>query len=179
MRKVREVLRLRWGLGLAIHKVAQSCKVSPSTVLEYERRARAAGLGWPLPEEFDDVDLERLVCASAARPGERRYLPDIDSLLAQMRKPHVTLALLWVEYKAAHPDGYQYTQFWRYYHDAKQKLDVTLRQEHRAGEKLFSDYAGDVGHLTDPHTGELTPVPIFVRGAGGEQLHVCRSPRRT
>ena len=166
MRTVREILRLRFGVGLAVRKVAQSCKVSHSTVLEYEGRARAAGLSWPLPEGLDDAELERLLGGRPPGPKAHKPLPDIDYLLKEMRKPHVTLALLWLEYKAANPDGYQYTRFWQYYHEAKKKLDVTLRQEHRGGEKLFTDYAGDVCYLTDRHTGELTPAPIFVAVLG-------------
>jgi len=173
MRKAREVLRLRWEVGLAVHKTAESCQISPSTVLEYERRAKAAGLSWPLPEEMDDGELERRL-ACAARPGSppasggqsSRFLPDLAYLLEEMRKPHVTLSLLWLEYKAANPDGYQYTQFWRYYQEGKRKLEVTLRQEHRAGEKLFTDYAGDVCYLTDPQTGELKEVYLFVAVLG-------------
>jgi transposase len=166
MRKVREVLRLRWGVGLAVHQVAASCQVSPSTVLEYERKARGAGLSWPLPEGMDDTQLERLVRESPPKAGRERPLPDIEYLLQEMRKPHVTLSLLWMEYKEAHPDGYGYTQFWRYYRQARQQLEVTLRQEHRAGEKLFTDFAGDTLQLTDPQTGEVTAVPIFVAVLG-------------
>ncbi len=119
MRKVREILRLRWGLGLSVHKVAKSCKVSPSTVLEYEHRAQVAGVSWPLPEGMDDMALEQRVCAGSPAPTDRRALPDLAYLLEEMRKPHVTLMLLWMEYKAAHPEGYQYTQFWRYYQEGK------------------------------------------------------------
>ena len=127
MRKVREILRLRWELGLSVHKVAKSCKVSPSTVLEYERRAQAAGLSWPLPEGVDDGELEHLLAGSPPPVSDRRGLPEVAYLLEEMRKPHVTLMLLWMEYKAAHPDGYQYTQFWRYYQEGKKRLEVALR----------------------------------------------------
>jgi transposase len=166
MRTVREVLRLRWGLGLSIHKVAQSCKVSPSTVLEYERRAKGAGLSWPLPEGMDDAELEQLLAGGPPAASDRRGLPTRAYLLEEMRKPHVTLMLLWMEYKAVHPDGYQYTQFWRYYQEGKKQLEVALRQEHRAGEKLFSDYSGDSLRLTDPHTGEVRDAPVFVAVLG-------------
>ena len=166
MRKVREILRLRWGLGLSVHKVAKSCKVSPSTVLEYERRALAAGVSWPLPEGMDDAELEKTLGSGSPAPADRRALPDLAYLLEEMRKPHVTLMLLWMEYKAAHPEGYQYTQFWRYYQEGKKQLEVALRQEHRAGEKLFSDYSGDTLRLTDQRTGEAREVPIFVAVLG-------------
>jgi transposase len=122
--------------------------VSPSTVLEYEHRAQAAGVSWPLPEGMDDMALEQRVFAGSPAPTDRRALPDLAYLLEEMRRPHVTLMLLWMEYKAAHPEGYQYTQFWRYYQEGKKHLEVALRQEHRAGEKLFSDYSGDTLRLS-------------------------------
>lgn len=111
MRKAREILRLRLGLGLSAREVASSCKVSHSTVLEYERRARSAGLLWPLPDEIDDTQLERIVCGVPEQRFGKREMPDIGYLAAEMKKRHVTLALLWLEYKGEHPDGYQYTQF--------------------------------------------------------------------
>ncbi len=161
-----EILHKGTRVGLAVHKVAKSCKVSPSTVLEYERRAQAASLNWPLPEGMDDAELEQLLSGGAPAPTDRRGLPEVAYLLEEMRKPHVTLTLLWMEYKAVHPEGYQYTQFWRYYQEGKQHLEVALRQEHRAGEKLFSDYSGDSLRLTDPHTGEVKEVPVFVAVLG-------------
>ena len=166
MRKVREILRLRLGVGLSSRQVARSCKVSSSTVLEYEKRAKEAGLSWPLPDEVDDTALERVVRAQleVTKPG--RPVPDINYLAAEMRRPHVTLHQLWLEYKAANPDGYQYTQFCERYNQEKKKLDVVLRQEHRAGEKLFTDYAGDTVPIVDPRTGEVKPAYIFVAVLG-------------
>jgi len=166
MRKVREILRLRLGVGLSSRQVAKSCKVSSSTVLEYEKRAREAGLSWPLPEDMDDASLERLVRAQLEVFKENRPLPEVAYLVQEMKRPHVTLHLLWLEYKAANPDGYQYTQFCRYYNQEKKKLDVVLRQEHRAGEKLFTDYAGDMLEIVNSRTGELTAVYIFVAVLG-------------
>ncbi len=166
MRKVREILRLRIGCGLSARAVAKSCKVSHSTVLEYHRRAIAAGLGWPLPEEMDDAALERIVCGPPDAPTGRREMPETGYLVSEMKRPHVTLYLLWVEYKAANPDGYQYTQFCQRYSEAKKLVDVVLRQEHRAGEKLFTDYAGDTIDITDPRTGKVNKAYIFVAVLG-------------
>jgi transposase len=166
MRKAREILRLRLGLGLSAREVARSCKISHSTVLEYERRARSAGLGWPLPDEIDDTQLEKIVCGPPPQRSGQREMPEIGYLAAEMKKRHVTLHLLWLEYKDDHPDGYQYTQFCEYYRREKKKLDVVLRQEHRAGEKLFTDYAGDTVDIIDPATGQLTPAYIFVAVLG-------------
>jgi len=166
MRKVREILRLRLGVGLSARQVAKSCKVSSSTVLEYEKRTREAGLLWPLPEDLDDAALERLVRAQLEVFKQDRPLPDIDYLAQEMKKRHVTLQLLWLEYKAANSDGYQYTQFCRYYRREKKKMDVVFRQEHRAGEKLFTDYAGATINITDPTTGEIKPAYLFVAVLG-------------
>ena len=166
MRKVREILRLRIGCGLSARDVAKSCKVSHSTVLEYHRRAITAGLSWPLPEEMDDAALERIICGPTEVPAGRRDMPEIGYLVSEMKRPHVTLNLLWLEYKDANPDGYQYTQFCHRYRQEKKKLDVVLRQEHRAGEKLFTDYAGDTIVITDPRTGKLTQTYVFVAVLG-------------
>jgi len=166
MRKVREILRLRIGIGLTTRQVADSCKVSTSTVSDYEKRFREAGLTWPLPEGMDDALLGRIVRSRLETARVYRPLPDSGYLIEEMRKPHVTLHLLWLEYRERHPEGYGYTQFCHYYNQAKEKVDVVLRQLHRAGEKLFTDYAGDTLKIVDPQTGELIPVYIFVAVLG-------------
>jgi transposase len=83
-----------------------------------------------------------------------------------MKKKSVTLQLLWYEYKQANPDGCQYSQFCNLYRQWVKKLDITLRQEHRAGEKLFIDYAGQTVSIVDPKTGEITDAQIFVATLG-------------
>lgn len=166
MRKVREILRLRLHVGLSARQVAKICKASTATVLEYEKRARAAGLTWPLPEEMDDDRLERIVRGRSENPTHNRPMPEMDYLLKEMRRPHVTLYLLWLEYRERHPDGYGYTQFCYHYSQAKSSLSPTLRQEHKAGEKVFTDYAGDTLSIIEPGTGESVPVYIYVAVLG-------------
>lgn len=165
MRKVREVLRLHFGAGLSARQVARSCNIGRSTVGEYLQRARDAGLSWPLPAGMDDTRLE---AALFKRPNYKttRPLPDMNYLHTEMRRKGVTLQLLWHEYKSTHPDGYQYTQFCEHYRRSLQKLDLTLRQEHRAGEKLFVDWAGPTIPIVDRHTGEITQASIFVAVLG-------------
>ncbi len=166
MRKVKEILRLRIGLGLPTRQVAKSCKISVSTVSEYEKKFHKAGLIWPLPEEMDDAALTRLLRARPSNYKHSRVLPDTDCLITEMRKPHVTLHLLWLEYRESFPDGYGYTQFCHFYNEAKKRLDVTLRQHHRAAEKVFTDYAGATVAIIDPKTGMKTPVYLFVACLG-------------
>lgn len=163
MRKIREVLRLYLGLGLKKRQIARSCNISHSTVLEYIRRAEKAGLGWPLPEGLDDSGLEsRLFAPLVISRSCVRSMPEMGYIHRELRRDGVTLQLLWSEYKDKEPAGYQYSQFCEIYRRWAGKLDIVLRQEHRAGEKLFVDYAGSTMPVVDRATGEITPAQIFV-----------------
>jgi len=143
MRKITEVLRLKWSAGLGHRAIARSCGVAKSTVDEYVQRATAAGLGWPLPPELDDAALEQLLYPPTVTPEiSSRPLPDWSVLHGELIRRDVNLMLLWHEYKETHPDGYQYSQFCRLYHAYAKTIDLSMRQPHRAGEKLFVDYAG-------------------------------------
>ncbi len=119
MRKIREILRLHFDAGLSTRQVALSCNNGRSTVGEYIKRARTAGLGWPLPVDMDDTQLE---AALFKQPNykTKRPLPNMHYLHAEIRRKGVTLQLLWNEYKQAHPDGYEYTQFCEHYWRSKQ-----------------------------------------------------------
>ena len=168
MRKIREVLRLKWACELSNRAVATSCAIAPSTVWDYVHRATQAGLSWPLPEELTDENLEaRLFATAPGRRGERHPLPDWTALHRELRRKGVTLFLLWQEYKAAHPDdGYQYSQFCQRYRQWAGTLDVCMRQEHKAGERLFVDWAGQTVAVTDPTTGAVRQAQIFVAALG-------------
>jgi transposase len=93
-------------------------------------------------------------------------MPDIGYLVEELKRPHVTMQLLWVEYREAFPDGYGYTQFCHWIKEQRPMLDVTLRQEHKAGEKVFTDYAGATIPFIDPRTGEVVQTNVFVAGLG-------------
>jgi transposase len=144
MRKIRDVLRLRLGDQLSLRQVWLSLAIPHTTVADYVRRALAAGLlSWPLPEELADDDaLEtRLFDSSASVPRVRRE-PDYAMMKKELAKKGMTLMLLWVEYKELHPNGYEYSQFCQLYRTWRKKLDVTMRQDHKAGEKMFVDFPG-------------------------------------
>jgi transposase len=141
-----------------------------TTVSEYVGRARSAGLSWPLPEGLDDDGLEALLFPSAAPPEQSRPLPDWEKVHAELRRPHVTLMLLWLDYKESHPDGYAYTQFCELYRRWQRHLDVVMRQQHKAGEKLFVDFPGRRIPIYDPETDELAfeaELFVAVLGASG------------
>ena len=154
MRKIREVLRLYFAAALSIRAIARSLGTSPSTVGEYLRRAKVAGVSWPVPETIDDAGLERRLFPALPSSHTSRPLPDWSEVRRALRGKNVTLALLWQEYKAIHPEGLQYSRFCEQYREWAGKLDLVMRQEHRAGEKLFIDYAGQTVPVVDPETGE-------------------------
>ena len=165
MRKIKEVLRLRFELKLGQRQIARSCSISQATVHEYLRRASAAGLSWPLADDWDDTRLERVLFGSAPAPviAVQRSLPDFAAVHEQLKKyRHVTLRLVWEEYRQTQPDGYGYSFFCELYQQWRRKLDVVLRQQHTAGEKLFVDWAGMAIPLHDPVTGRVSQASLFV-----------------
>lgn len=175
MRRIREVLRLKFELGLENRQIARSCSIPHSTVANYLSRARAAGLVWPLPPELTDGTLEtRLFPVAPVR--QEVPLPDFAALHEELlRHKHLTLELLWQEYKQAYPDGYQYSWFCELYGRWARKLDMVLRQEHRAGEKMFVDHAGPTVPVVDAETGLIQQASIFVAVLGASNYTFCEA----
>jgi transposase len=165
MRKIREILRHKWGLGRSHRDVAASLGVSLGAITVAEQRARDAGLDWITVEQLDDDALE-LRLYGAAASERRRPLPDPVVLHTELKRPGVTLQLLHHEYLAEHPDGYRYTQFCEHYKRWAQDRRLSMRQIHRAGEKLFVDYSGKKPAIVDPATGEVREVELFVAVLG-------------
>lgn len=167
MRRVREILRLE-AEGLSDRAIARSTGLARSTVREYLGRAKAGGLAWPLPEELGEAALERLLFAGAGvRPGMRRKPePDWAQLHRELRRPGVTLMLLWQEYRSQCSEGYGYSRFCELYEGWRRCLSPTMRQTHPAGERLFVDYAGQTVELIDGRTGELHQAQVFVAVLG-------------
>lgn len=167
MRKIKEVLRLKWEHGCSNKQIAKSCNIARSTVRDYLRRAKTVGLSWPIVPELDGTALEDLLFPiQPIAPSSHRQMPPMEYLFRESKKKGVTLQLLWYEYKQGNPDGYQYSQFCHLYRQWVKKLDVTLRQQHRAGEKLFLDYAGQTVPIIDPKTGEIQEAQIFIATLG-------------
>jgi transposase len=167
MRKIEEILRLKYEAGLSHRAIAQSCAVSPSTVSEYITHAQAAGLSWPLPEGLSAEQLDALLFPQRApAPGRHIPAPDWAELHKELRRKSVTLSLLWVEYRQAHPEGYGYSQFCHHYRQWAKQLKPMMRQKHKAGEKLFIDYTGQTVPVVEPQTGEIRQAQIFVAVLG-------------
>jgi transposase len=166
MRKTKEILRQKWELGRSHREVALSLGLSAGTIAATLARAQMAGLTAEQLGGLSEEALEEKLYGKMPTGSETRPLPDCAVLDTELRRPGVSLQLLHIEYLQAHPDGYRYSQFCSIYRRWLCRRGLTMRQVHRGGEKLFVDYAGKKPHLTDPQTGELNEVELFVAALG-------------
>ena len=170
VRKLKEILRLSLECGLERREIARSLSVSHTTVNGYVGRAEELGLSYAGVEGMSEEELEGLLRreetggsgSSAPDSARGRPHPDWDVVHRELRRKGVTLQLLWQEYKEVHPEGYQLSQFYERYRQWKKKLSLSMRQDHRAGEKLFVDYAGQTVPVVDPVTGGNREAQVFV-----------------
>ena len=168
MRKIREVLRLHHDIGANEREIASACDIARSTVHEYLRRAEVAGVGWPLPAETSDQELENRLFGRSETSTDRRT-PDWRGVQRELTKKNMTLQVVWEDYKQANPDGYGRSQFCHLFREWEGKSEIRMAQNHVPGERLWIDWAGQTAPLTDPETGEITRVQVFVAAFGVSQ----------
>ena len=169
MRQIRELLRLKTCEPQRGNRVlALRLGVARSTAQDCLERLAAAGLSWPLPDELtDDVLERRLFCNAGRKCGDRRLPePNWPLLLREMKRPGVTLQILWEEYRQVHTDGYGYSRFCELYRGFEMRVSPTMRQHHVAGDKVFVDYSGKKVDIVNPETGEVLGAEIFVAVLG-------------
>jgi len=166
MRKIHEVLRLHHECGRSNRDIARAVGASPTTVADYVRRARLAGLVWPLDEALTQPALEAVLFPPRPGSGVRRPEADWAAVHRQLGRSGVTLDLLWQEYRETYPEGYQYSAFCEHYRAFAGSLPVTLRQSHAPGERLFVDYSGQTVTIVDVATGEERQAQVFVAVLG-------------
>jgi transposase len=177
MRQVKEILRQKWELGRSHREIAESVGVSAGSVGKVATRATRAGLTWAQVEALSEDALE--VRLYGPREGAQcdRPRPDCAYLHAERAKPGVTLELLHLEYLEKHPNGLRYTQFCDDYRQWVRRQRLSMRQVHRAGEKLFVDYSGKKPHIVDGETGELVEVELFVAVLGASNYTYAEATR--
>jgi len=159
MLKAREILRLKHEIGLSLREIGQACSCGKSTVAEVLRRAEKAGITWPV--DLSDKQLMSMLyppVETKASPPE----PDLEYVFREMKKKGVTLMLLWEEYKEEHPDGVMYTQFCERYKSFKKSNKISMHKEHKAGEEVEVDWAGQTMSYVDKNTGEIKTAYVFV-----------------
>lgn len=177
MRKITEVLRLH-ATGASRRDIARTTGVARSTVADYLRRADAAGLSWPLPNNLDEEGVETLLFPEVGHAATRP-VPDWVHVRKELksRRHHMTLRLLWLEWKTEHPDGWGYSQYCEHYRSWLATKDVVMRLTYRAGERMFVDFSGDKASWCDPETGEVHEAEVFVAVLGCSGLLYVEATR--
>ncbi|MDH5247332.1 MAG: IS21 family transposase [Betaproteobacteria bacterium] len=177
MRKLRELLRLK-AAGFPSRQIGASLGIGGTTVVDYLARARRAGVAWPLPDDMTDEALEATLFPPPANvPKDKRPLPHWPTVYAELKRPGVTLQLLWEEHRAAHPDSYGYSRFCELYRAWEGKFTPTMRQTHVAGERVFVDYAGTTIDIFDAATGEVHACQLFVAVLGASSYTYAEATR--
>lgn len=166
MRKIREILRLRFDHRYSYADIAASVALGRTTVADCVRKFEASGLSWPVPESISDLDLESLLYRMGASRTASKPLPDFAEIHIELRRKGVTKQLLWSEYKQNRPNGYEYSQFCNLYKNWQKSADVVFRNDHVGGEKCFVDYAGQTVAVHDALTGAVNYAQIFVAVLG-------------
>jgi len=166
MRKIKEILRLKWESGLSNRAIARACSIGRETVREYLERAAEAGVSWPLPEGLSEEEMEHRLFPFEIRLGRERALPDWLEVHRELKRKGVTRRLLWLEYCEQREAPYSYAQFCELYNRWARKLDPVMRLTHKAGEKLFIDYAGLSVSYVCQSTGEEREAHVFVATLG-------------
>ena len=161
MRKILETLRLREQLGFNTRQIAEVIKASPTTVSDYLRRAEMAGIEYAVGVQMGHQWLEERLFPPKAPASVKRPQPNWAYIHTELKRKHVTLDLLWREYKQAHPDGLEYSSFCENYKKWAGKVDVSMRQHHAPADKLFVDYAGATIDVVDPEQAYRACVGIL------------------
>jgi len=177
MHKTRDILRLKLQNHLSHRKIARSLQISAGSVGATVSRARRAGLDWKTVCQLDDAELERRLYQQAVAGKPRRPLPNFQWIHLERRRPGVTLELLHIEYRERHPDGYGYTRFCDLYRGWLKRRGLSMRQVHKAGDKLFVDYSGKKPHYIDPDSGERVECELFVGTLGASNYTYAEATR--
>ncbi len=166
---VREVLRLKFELETTNRKIGRILKISKSTVANYVEKANASGLNnFKQIIELSDKKLKEIIFPSKA--GLKSIPVDFGYFLKESKRPYVTLQLLWKEEFAKNSNFYSYSHFCLLFKAWRKDLDISMRQVHKAGEKLFIDYAGTTLSITDRKTGEIRNAQLFVATLGASNF---------
>jgi transposase len=166
MRNIREILRQKLVLKLSHRAVGRTLRISNGAVGSLMVRWKKLGLTWEQAQAMKDDELEQRIYGPRLPSTAPRPMPDMLWLHRELKRPGVTLEVLHLEYLEQHPDGYRYSRFCDHYNDWLARQRLSMRQTHRAGEKLFIDYSGRKASVVDPVTGEVRDVEIYVAVLG-------------
>ena len=165
MKHIRKTIELHELTGLSVREIQNALKLSKSTVGDYLKAWAASDLTLEALRGLNDDQVYTALFGEKPK-GSTRPLPDFSRMNTELKKKHVTRSLLWEEYREKHPDGLGYSQFCEHYLRWSKKVSVSMRQTHKAGEKLFVDYSGLTMEIIDPKTGEISKAEVFVAALG-------------
>jgi transposase len=177
MRKIKDVLRLKLDANLSHERIAASLGISKGVVAKYVGLAGAAGLDWSTVQGLSEVELQRRLLGCVSQRASSFVTPEYGRIHQELRRKGMTLMLLWEEHVAQHPGQatHRYSQFCENYRQYAKTLKRSMRQIHRAGEKLFIDFAGPTVALTDG-----SRAHIFVAALGASSYtYACATPRES
>ncbi len=177
MQKLREILRLKLELGLSHRQAASALGISAGSVGTAAVRAQLLKLDWAAVCQLCDEQLEELMYGPSGGCRDGRAVPDWAHVHVELRRTGVTLQLLHLEYLEQHPNGFRYTAFCERYREWRDEQRMSMRQTHRAGDKLCVDYSGKKPHIVDPATGEVVEVELFVAVLGASNYTYAEATR--
>jgi len=181
MKKIREILRLKSECGLSLRKISAVIKLSRPVITEYLDRCERHGLTWQNIKDMPDDELEKLLQAEVpAKEKDKRYATLADQfeyLSRELKRVGVTRQLLWEEYRAKNLDGYGYSQFCYHLQAWEKNNEISMHIEHKAGDKMFVDYAGEKFSTVNRITGEIIPAEVFVALLGASQFTYVEATR--
>jgi transposase len=180
MRRIREALRLHLQAGLSYNEVGRALKISKSVVGKYVSLARVARVDCAVADGLSDKELEARLYRPPLARASHQLAPDFGVVHQELKRPGVTLMLLWEEYASANALAYKYTSFCVKYREFAKAQQRSMRQVHSAGEKLFVDFAGDTVPIIDVATGAIAQAQVFVAVLGASNYtFACATPRQT
>ncbi len=180
MRQIRELLRLHLLGGRTYAECGRALGIAKSTAGKMALLARAAGVDWATAEKLSDEELEARLYRPPAPRASHQLEPDFALIHQEIKRPGVTLQLLWEEYARSNPLAYKYTSFCVKYRAWKATLSLSMRQTHVAGERLFIDYAGQTVPIVDADSREIRQAQIFVAVLGASNYtYACATLRQT
>jgi len=168
MRQLRDILRLRLDAGLSMRQIRASLRISLGAVQKITSRAEALKLDWNAVSQLNDQQLGQAIYPeSDTQVSDAFQLPDWVEVHQELKRKSVTKHLLWEEYTQAYPNrSYSYPQYCFLYKQWLSKQRRSMRQTHKAGDKLFVDYAGQTVPIVNGNTGEVRDAQVFVAVLG-------------
>lgn len=165
MRQIKEIIRL-YEAGQPKATIERVTKVTRKTVGIYIKKITELGLSYEKIKEMSSSEVTRLLFPSGEPTNQKRVQPNWEYIYKELKKKNVTLLLLWEEFKALNPDCVSYPRFCTCFKEYKQTLKLSMRQDHKYGEKCFIDFGGMTMPITDRETGEVVPAQVFIAALG-------------